>query len=634
MDIFHQILHQYWGYSAFRPLQQDIINSVYSGKDTLGLMPTGGGKSITFQVPTMAMDGTCLVITPLIALMKDQVDNLRQRGIKALAIYSGMSHREIVIALENAILGDFKFLYISPERLGTELFKTKLRDMNICMITVDESHCISQWGYDFRPSYMNIAAIREQLPHVPLLALTATATPEVTLDIQTILQFKVPNLFKKSFSRSNLSYIVRLSEDKTMSLVDILSKTEGSAIVYVRSRQRTKDLAIDLVNKGFSADYYHAGLSSDDKNRKQNEWKVGICRIIVSTNAFGMGIDKSDVRIVIHHDLPNSLEEYYQEAGRAGRDEQPAFAVVLYTPTDSTKLKKRISDEFPERDFIAKVYESLSYYFQIAEGFGAGRAYDFNIYQFCSVYKYPISTTHNALKIIDLLGYIEYTDEVDGQSRLMFSVYRDELYKYAFDESYEQLIHTILRLYTGVFSDYVGIDEGAIAIRIGKSRTEVYEMLKYLSKRHIIDYIPFKKTPFVVYNKSRVPLKYFVITKDVYEKRKERFVKRVTGITEYVEQSSVCRSRMLLTYFGEAKSKDCGQCDVCRQKRAGGITNYRFNTISDQLFLLLGSKKCTVKEIVEHICNYDQKQVIEVIRFHLDQRTLCVDDDCIMLNWN
>ena len=395
MDIFHKILQQYWGYNSFRPLQENIIKSVYAGKDTLGLMPTGGGKSITFQVPALALDGLCLVVTPLIALMKDQVDNLRAKGIKALAIYSGMSHSEIVTTLENAILGDYKFLYISPERLSTRLFQLKLRDMNLCMLAVDESHCISQWGYDFRPSYMNIASIREQFPDVPVLALTATATPEVTDDIQEILNFKVKNVFRKSFSRENLSYIVRYTDDKLSSLIQILTKTQGTAIVYVRSRIKTKEIAESLMKNGIQADYYHAGLPSYEKSRKQNAWKDNECRVIVSTNAFGMGIDKPDVRVVVHMDLPNSIEEYYQEAGRAGRDEKKAYATILYNKTDSTKLKKRISDEYPERDFILLLYESLAYFFQVAEGFGTEMAYDFNLHQFCSAYKFPDLLTYN-----------------------------------------------------------------------------------------------------------------------------------------------------------------------------------------------------------------------------------------------
>lgn len=589
-------------------------------------MPTGGGKSITFQVPAMVMGGTCLVITPLIALMKDQVDNLRQKGIKALAIYSGMSHNEILVALENVILGDYKFLYVSPERLSTQLFREKLRHMNICMLAVDESHCISQWGYDFRPSYMNIAGIRELLPDVPVLALTATATPEVVDDIQDRLHFKQKNVFQKSFRRDNLAYIVRETENKFASLVRIFEKIKGTGIVYVRSRQRTKEIATDLVKQGFSADYYHAGLNSDDKTRKQNAWKSGECRIIVATNAFGMGIDKPDVGCVVHLDLPNSIEEYYQEAGRAGRDGKKAYAVILYTKTDSSKLKKRISDEYPERDFIEKVYESLSYFFQIAEGFGTGMGYDFNIYQFCSVYKYPVLPVHNALKILDLAGYIEYMDEVDSRSRLMFTIYRDELYKYEFESIYEQLINTILRLYTGVFADYVTINEGILAVHLQSGRVEIYEMLKVLAKRNIIDYIPYKKTPLIIYTQPRVDLKYLSISKNVYEKRKDRFIKRISGITEYAEKNDICRSRVLLSYFGESKSDDCGICDTCRSKQEKSLDSPTFEFISMRIYEVISNNKLTINQIIENLTEVEEKKVLEVIRFLLDNGTLVVDE--------
>lgn len=634
MNIFHKILREYWGYSEFRPLQEDIIKSVFSGKDTLGLMPTGGGKSITFQVPALAMDGICLVITPLIALMKDQVDNLKSKGIKALAIYSGMSHTEILTTLENAILGDYKFLYISPERLSTRLFQLKLRDMNICLLAVDESHCISQWGYDFRPSYMNIASIREQFPKVPILALTATATPEVTDDIQNILCFKEKNLFRKSFVRSNLAYIVRYSEDKLSSLIQILSKIQGTAIVYVRSRIKTKEISDNLVRNGISADYYHAGLPSYEKVRKQNAWKNNECRVIVSTNAFGMGIDKPDVRVVVHMDLPNSIEEYYQEAGRAGRDEQKAYAIILYNKTDSSKLKKRISDEYPERDFILLVYESLSYFFQVAEGFGTDIAYDFNLYQFCSTYKYPVLPTHNALKILALAGYIEYTDEADSQSRLMFQIYRDELYKYEFDSEYERLINIILRLYTGLFADYVNINEGEIGIHIQKNRKEVYEMLKVLSKRHIIDYVPYKKTPFIIYSQPRFDRKYVLIPKSVYEIRKERFTKRILGITEYVERNDVCRSRILLSYFGEKESKDCGCCDVCLSKNSSGMTTFRSKQIMDSIsrkLLEVKGRGILLEDIINSFPDYTKEEILSIVRYQLDEGLFCIRDGYLLL---
>jgi len=633
MDIYHEILYKYWGYTSFRSLQEDIIKSVSEGKDTLGLMPTGGGKSLTFQVPTMAMPGLCLVVTPLIALMKDQVDNLKQRGIKALSIYSGMTRQEIITTLENAILGDYKFLYVSPERLGTELFQTKLKSMDICMLVVDEAHCISQWGYDFRPSYMNIVAIREQLNNIPVLALTATATPEVVSDIQKNLGFRKKNVLQKSFVRDNLAYIIHETENKDGALIKILNKFQGSAIVYVRSRQRTKEIATDLKEIGYSVDFYHAGLSSEEKTRKQNEWKNNECRIIVTTNAFGMGIDKPDVRLVVHMDLPNSIEEYFQEAGRGGRDGENSHAVILYSKPDSTKLKKRITDEFPERDFILRVYESLAYFLQIAEGFGVDQVFDFNLHQFCHTYKLPILPTHNALKILDLAGYIEYTEEVDNKSRLIFTVYRDELYHLDFDvdKEFDQLINVILRLYTGLFTDYATIDESAIAIRLNKTKQQIYEMLKLLSKRKVIDYIPHKKTPFVIYTQSRVATRYLSIPKSVYEDRKKRFKTRIGAMVEYVERKDVCRSRILLTYFGETKIEDCGKCDVCLSKKRISLYNSEFNTIFDQIKNILKNEAVSINELTARL-PFDTNKVLKVIRLHLDNGTILLELDMLRLN--
>ena len=632
MDIYHKILLQYWGYSSFRPLQEDIIHSVCDGKDTLGLMPTGGGKSLTFQVPVMAMDGICLVVTPLIALMKDQVDNLKQRGIKALAIYSGMSYQEILITLENAILGDYKFLYVSPERLNTELFIAKLKNMNLCMLVIDEAHCISQWGYDFRPSYLNIISVREHFPKVPILALTATATKSVINDIQDKLCFKEKNVFRKSFERKNIAYIIRETENKSASLLHILNKIQGSAIVYVRSRQKTKDIAIDLQKNGYSADFFHAGLNNDEKTLKQAAWKNNECRIIVSTNAFGMGIDKPDVRLVVHLDLPNSLEEYFQEAGRGGRDEQKAYAVILYNKTDTTKLKKRITDEFPDKDFILKVYESLAYFLQVAEGFGLGSVYDFDFQLFCKTYKLPLLPTHNALKILTLAGYIEYTEEVENRSRLMFRIYRDELYQYNFDKDTEQLINIILRLYTGLFTDYAYIDEGTIAVRLNRKRNEVYEALKVLSKRGIIDYVPHKKTPFIIYTRPRLDTKYLNISKIVYEDRKDRSRKRIEAINEYAERNDVCRSRVLLTYFDETKIQDCGQCDVCLTKQKKPLSSNNFNNIQKQIELIVSEKNITTNELIAYLSEYfDEKDIIDVIRFQLDNGRMSLDLDILKM---
>jgi ATP-dependent DNA helicase RecQ len=497
-ELFHNILKEYWGYTSFRPLQEDIIQSVWEKRDTLGLMPTGGGKSLTFQVPVMAMDGICLVVTPLIALMKDQVDNLRERGIKAAAVYSGMSRDEIITTLENCIFGGYKFLYVSPERLSSDIFLTKLQAMDVCLLVVDESHCISQWGYDFRPSYLKIANIRETLINVPVLALTATATPDVVDDIQEKLRFKEKNVFRTSFLRDNLSYVVRSADNKVGELIHILKSVPGSGIVYVRSRRQTKEIAQTLKKEGLRADYFHAGLSYEDKIFKQNAWKDDECPVIVSTNAFGMGIDKPDVRIVVHMDLPNSPEEYFQEAGRAGRDGKKSYSVILYTKSDSAKLKKRISDTFPEKELIVRVYEALGNYFQVAVGSGAGRAFDFDLIEFCSRFKLPSLQTHHALKILELAGYLEYTDEIDARSKLRFLIYRDDMYSLRLEPITDELLHTIMRSYTGVFSDDIYIDESMLASRIGKTRQEVYDILVNLSKLRYISYVPAKKN--TIYN--------------------------------------------------------------------------------------------------------------------------------------
>lgn len=633
MDKYHEILKKYWGYDQFRPLQEEIIHSVGKGKDTLGLLPTGGGKSLTFQVPTMAMEGLCIVVTPLIALMKDQVDNLRRRGIKALAVYSGMTRQEIITTLENAILGDYKFLYVSPERLATQLFQKKIQEMNVCLLVVDESHCISQWGYDFRPLYLKIADIRHYIPSTPTLALTATAIPEVIDDIQNQLNFQKKNVFKKSFERKNIFYTVRDCDSKEVSLIKILDRIKGTAIVYVRSRKRTKEICDLLIENGFSADYYHAGLSNNDKTRKQNAWKNDECRIIVCTNAFGMGIDKPDVRIVIHLDLPNSLEEYFQEAGRAGRDERKAHAVILYNKNDCTKLKKRITDEFPDREFILKIYEHLAYFLQIADGYGVGMIYDFNLQRFCSTYKFPLLPTHNALKILDLAEYIEYVDEVDNHSRLLFTIYRDELYNYNFDQDNELLINTILRLYTGLFADYVLIDEAKIAIYLKKNRKEIYEMLISLSKKKVIDYIPHKKTPLIMYRLPRMEAKYLNISKMVYEDRLTKFKNRIDAMLNYVEQNDTCRSKFLLQYFGERNVKDCGHCDVCKSKNSSGLTNQHFNEIADNIISVLEKNSLLdIPSIIDNIKKYPANEVATVIRFLLDRGELICEQDKLRIS--
>ena len=564
-----RILKQYWGYDRFRGIQEDIIDSISKNKDTLGLMPTGGGKSITFQVPALAKEGMCLVITPLIALMKDQVQNLKKRGIKALAIYSGMSRQDIIITLENCIFGNYKFLYISPERLDTEIFRTKLRKMKVSMITVDESHCISQWGYDFRPAYLKIAEIRELLPDVPVLALTATATPEVVKDIQARLHFRHKNVFRMSFERNNLAYIVRKTENKTAELLHILRSMPGSAIVYVRNRRRTKEITELLNNEHITADFYHAGLDDATKDIRQHRWQSGESRVMVATNAFGMGIDKPDVRIVIHMDLPDSIEAYFQEAGRAGRDGQKAYAVILYAKSDKTTLHKRIPDTFPEKEYIRDVYEHLQYYYQMAMGDGLDCVREFNIEDFCRKFKYFPVPVDSALRILTQAGYLEYTAEQDSTSRILFTIRRDELYRLReMGEDMDRLIQAVLRSYTGVFTDYTYINEASLAICTGLTRRQIYEMLVHLAKLRIVSYIPHKKTPYIIYTRERVEAQRIHISPEVYEHRKARYETRINAMLDYVTNDTVCRSRMLLDYFGERNEHNCGQCDTCISLRS------------------------------------------------------------------
>ena len=618
-DILRETLEQYWGYTSFRPLQEDIIRSVLDGKDTLGLMPTGGGKSITFQVPAMTMDGLCIVVTPLIALMKDQVDNLRTRGIKATTVYSGMTSDEISKHFDNCIYGDYKFLYISPERIHTELFQRKLSHMNVCLLVVDESHCISQWGYDFRPPYLHIADIRKSLPeNVPILALTATATPQVVDDIQEKLLFRKKNVLKKSFVRDNLAYIVRPAENKVDELIHILKRIEGTSIVYVRNRQHTQDIAKTLQQAGFSAHFFHAGLNRDDKTMRQDAWKKGICRIIVATNAFGMGIDKPDVRSVIHIDMPGSLEEYFQEAGRAGRDEKKAYAIALCSSTETSKLNKRMTDEYPDRKFIVRVYEALGNFFQIAVGFGAFRTHDFSLLHFCKNFRFSATQAHNALKILESVGYIEYIEEPESNSRLIFLVNRDELYKLQFDTLSDSIIQVILRSYTGIFADYVFIDESLIATRVHATREAVYNALILLSKTNVISYIPLKKLPQIVFTQNREEARHVVIPRTMYEERRERSLNRISKVIEYITEPNVCRTRMLLRYFGESSDKDCRMCDTCLRKIDGELKNWEFNTAREAFFQhFKDNSSHNIRTLAEEL-PLDKEKNLQVIRFLLD----------------
>jgi len=634
LNKYQEILKQYWGYDSFRDLQEEIITSIGEGKDTLGLMPTGGGKSITFQVPALAQEGICIVITPLIALMKDQVHNLRKRGIKALAVYSGMTRQEIITALENCIFGDYKFLYISPERLDTEIFRIKLRSMKVSMITVDESHCISQWGYDFRPAYLKIAEIRELLPGVPVLALTATATPEVVKDIQARLNFHEGNVFRMSFERKNLAYIVRKTDNKTSELLHILRRIPGSAIIYARNRRRTKEITELLVNEEITADFYHAGLDNAVKDLRQKRWQNGEVRVMVATNAFGMGIDKPDVRIVLHLDLPDSPEAYFQEAGRAGRDGEKAYAVILYSKSDKTTLHKRVVDTFPDKEYILNVYEHLQYYYQMAMGDGFQCVREFNIEEFCRKFKYFPVPVDSALKILSQAGYLEYTDEQDNASRILFTLRRDELYKLReMGAETEALIQTILRSYTGVFTDYAYISEASLSIRTGLTREKIYNILVTLTKRRIVDYIPRKKTPYIIYTRERQELRFVHIPPSVYEERKVRYEARIKAMEEYVTSENVCRSRMLLRYFGEKNEHNCGQCDVCISHRATDVTlsEDSFEELKQQITELLAQKPLLPVEIANKI-EAERERVAEVIHHLLEEGALKMQDGMIHIS--
>ena len=633
MNKYQEILKQYWGYDSFRDLQEEIITSIGEGKDTLGLMPTGGGKSITFQVPALAQSGLCIVITPLIALMKDQVQNLRKRGIKALAIYSGMTRQEIVTALENCIFGDYKFLYISPERLDTEIFRIKLRSMKVSMITVDESHCISQWGYDFRPAYLKIAEIRELLPGVPVLALTATATPEVVKDIQSRLNFREENVFRMSFERKNLAYIVRKTDNKTKELLYILQRISGSAIIYVRNRRRTKEITELLMNEGITADFYHAGLDNAVKDLRQKRWQNGEIRVMVATNAFGMGIDKPDVRIVLHIDLPDSPEAYFQEAGRAGRDGLKAYAVILYAKSDKMTLHKRVADTFPEKEYILQVYEHLQYYYQMAMGDGFQCIREFNLEEFCRKFKYFPVPVDSALKILTQAGYLEYTDEQDNASRILFTIRRDELYKLReMGTEAETLIQTILRSYTGVFTDYAYISEDTLAIRTGLTRQQIYNILVTLTKRRIVDYIPHKKTPYIIYTRERLELRYLHIPASVYEERKARYEARIKAMEEYVTSESVCRSRMLLRYFGEKNEHNCKQCDVCLNRHETDcLPEDSFREMRKQILELLTRKSLPPAGIANAI-EAEREDISRVIQYLLEEGELKMQDGMLHIS--
>ena len=619
-----EILNRYWGYDSFRGIQEQIIESIGSGRDTLGLMPTGGGKSITFQVPALAMDGVCLVITPLIALMKDQVRILRQHGIKAAAIHTGMKREEIITVMENCIFGGYKFLYVSPERLSSDLFRTKLRHVKICLLTVDESHCISQWGYDFRPAYLTIADIRKELPGVPVLALTATATPRVTDDIQDKLAFAEKNVIRMSFFRGNLSYVVRKTENKLLELKHILERVPGSGIVYVRNRAATKETADFLNKEGIPATFYHAGLDQVLKDERQKAWTEDRYRVVVATNAFGMGIDKPDVRTVIHMDIPSSIEAYFQEAGRAGRDGLRSYAVLLHSPGDKRSVKKRISDSFPKEDFIRDIYEKLGFYYEMAVGDGRGCTYPFSLGEFCQHFSLPVIPTDSALRILTRMGYIEYIDEMDYSARLLFTAGRDELYRLHQDKVTEDIMNIILRLYSGIFTDYAYIDEQLVCNRAGIDRKKLYLTLTGLQSQGIVRYVPERKTPVITWSRERIDTHLLRFDPEVYRLRQEEFKERIGAMMDYVTRETGCRSAILLKYFGEHQSKPCLCCDLCQEKVSAQLTRGERDTIKDDILDTFHSYPDNPQKV--YSLPYDKKKIDTVLHYMVDEGHLLMKD--------
>ncbi|REJ80359.1 MAG: RecQ family ATP-dependent DNA helicase [Bacteroidetes bacterium] len=615
----HQILKDHWGYIQFRPLQEDIINSVLQGNDTLALMPTGGGKSICFQVPAMALEGVCIVISPLIALMKDQVNQLKARGIPASAAVSGMTSREIDATLDNCIHGKEKFLYVSPERLGTEIFRLRLQKMNVCLIAVDEAHCISQWGYDFRPAYLNIAEIRNELPDVSVLALTATATHEVQEDIMRRLNFHKQNIFKKSFERKNLSYSVLEVDDKLTKMASIFSKVPGSGIVYLRSRKRTVEIANYLKSKKISAGYYHAGMASDERDKAQQLWMEGKMRVMAATNAFGMGIDKGDVRSVVHLELPDNIESYYQEAGRAGRDEQKAYAVLLYNNSDRVDMERRVSIGFPEKSQIRNVYNALGNNFQIPEGSGKGMSFDFDLPAFSSSYNFPVRECYNSLRLLELQGLISISESLKMQSRVRLNIRAGELYEFQVkNKELDNFIKALLRTYGGLFDNYVDISEDLLSKRLKITVADVVSYLNRLSKLNVVEYFPASEKPKITFMESRIPPGNLAIDKNLLEARKVKYIQRAKAMLNYAEAKDKCRSLMLLSYFGEESWHRCGVCDYCVKRNKSGVSDLEFESITQEVKEKLNEREHSLEELMSLLSRHSEESNQRVIEWLLD----------------
>jgi len=624
-DIYRETLARYWGFTAFRPLQEEIIGAVAAGNDAIGLLPTGGGKSVTYQVPAVATDGLCLVITPLIALMKDQVERLKSLKIKAMAIHSGMTREEVEISLDNCLYGDYRLLYVSPERLQTPLFRARLSRFNFTLVAVDEAHCISQWGYDFRPSYLHIAEIRDLIgEEVPFLALTATATPRVVKDIIARLKLKNPQLLQASFKRANITYFVRETEDKGAYVIKSLKKEPGSGIIYVSSRKKSKEVAKLLVANGIRAEFYHAGLPQDLRDRKQQAWTSGEVRVIVATNAFGMGIDKADVRFVIHWDCPDSIEAYYQESGRAGRDGRPAFAVLLWSLDEKKRLEDSVRIKFPPVEKIKDVYEAIGNYYQLPVGSGKNSVHDFDLWKFVTAFRFSVTETYNSLNFLQKEGYLEFTDEINNPSRVHFVVSRDDLYKFQVaNEEYDRFIKLLLRTYSGMFSEFVPVSEETLANRSGLTREHIYQYLLRLSSQGIIHFIPGKKSPLVIFTEERLDRRHLHISPDLYLKVKENYIERVAMILEYAENKTSCRSAFLTGYFGEENGR-CGLCDTCQERNELELSKYEFDLIIDKIKELLGEDSLRPDELASAM-EFPPEKSTRVIRWLLDHEKLLYD---------
>lgn len=624
----HELLKHYWGHDSFRPLQEEIIQAVIKGQDTLALLPTGGGKSICFQIPALLQDGVCLVVTPLIALMKDQVYNLRKKNIEAVAIYAGMTNREIERVLDNCTYGNIKFLYLSPERLQTPLFQERLKKIKVNLIAVDEAHCISQWGFDFRPAYRKIAELRTQLPGVAVLAVTATATERVKLDIQEQLAFPHRNIFQKSFARANLSYSLFREENKHKKLLQILRNVKGCGIIYVRSRRKTKDIADFLRRNNISADFYHAGLTTKTRTKKQKAWLYNQTRIMVCTNAFGMGIDKADVRVVVHFDLPESIEAYYQEAGRCGRDERKAYAVILYDENDHEYLVKNIAATIPTTETLKQTYQALANYYQIAIGSGAGQSFDFDLLKFCKTYNLSVMPVYHALKVLEQDNYIHLSDALYNPSRLLMRVTKETLYRFEVaNRRLEPYLKTILRTYGGVFDDYVKINEAKIASILNTATKYVQEALALLHKKQIIDYVPQSEQPKLTFTQARLPKDHLLLNQDLLTFRKTVKEQQVQAMIAYTKNTAVCRSQQLVTYFGEVDSNPCGVCDVCLKRKKAGIGENQLTQISQKIKQVLTNKSLNVSELLLLLPFFKEDAILKIIRWMLDNQVLLMDEE-------